>query len=179
MTLLQDSAQNTVAGPPREWVWLLDGQDRFVWPRWEIGSCPELPRGPWPYRGAREGWEENPRSGGTQGPISFHSLGHDSAGQRHSSSPSPVPGFAMPCPALHFSCQFSPIHSPTPTRPANLTLLPDSCPLKGQKASLLLLCVVVFPLTVRKHGRSEQRRERSSAFPGAVRPYLTHKPRWM
>lgn len=76
------------------------------------------------------------------------------AGQRHSSSLSPVPGYAMPCPALP---SLLPIFSPT-----NSALLPNSCPLKGQKASMLLLCVV-FLQTVRKHGRSERRRERSRA----------------
>lgn len=172
MTLLQDSAQNTVAGP-EEGVGLASRRARQVRPRWEIGSCPQLPRGPWPYRGAREGWEENPRRGGTQGPISFHSLDHDSAGQ---TLLKPVSRswfcHATSCPAI------SPANFLPPTRPANSTLLPDSCPLKGQKASPLLLCVV-FPQAVRKHGRSEQRREWSSAFLGALRPYLTNKSHWM
>lgn len=135
---------------------------------WEL---PRTPKGPLARPGSERGVGRKPKEWRNLGSNFFSFPGsHNSAGQALL-KPVSCSWFchAMPCHALPccLSCQFSPSLL-LPPRPKLDS--PDSCPLKGQKASMLLLCVVVFPQTVRKQRRSEQRCERSSAFlPSRVR----------
>lgn len=106
LTLLQDSAQNTVAGPA-EGVGLASRRTR-----WEIGSCPELPRGPSPT-GERE--RGGKKTQGVAGPrVQFLFIPWVTTRQGRETPQARLPFLVLPC---HAMPSVSPANFLPPTPP--------------------------------------------------------------